>query len=313
MRPAQPCFAGFTAGDFNPLALFRRLHGWGFQPARPLSPALRLGISTRSVFCRAHPRMRPAQPCFAGFTAGDFNPLALFRRLYGWGFQPARSFAGHIHACAPLNRLSPALRLGISTRSPSFAGFTAGDFNPLGLSLGTSTHAPRSTVFRRLYGWEFQPARPITGHIHACAPLNRLSPALRLGISTRSPSFAGFTAGGFNPLGLFAGTSTHAPRSTVFRRLYGWGFQPARPLSPALRLGISTRSASFAGSTAGDAPRSTVVSPALRLGISTRSPSFAGFTAGDFNPLGLSPGTSTHAPRSTRLSPAFRYPNPAFR
>jgi hypothetical protein len=71
-------------------------------------PALRLGISTRAAtrigLTGASTRRRPARPCFAGFTAGDFNPHrsygrlhaetpcpTVFRRLYGWGFQPAWS------------------------------------------------------------------------------------------------------------------------------------------------------------------------------------------------------------------------------
>jgi hypothetical protein len=77
--------------------VFRRLYGWGFQPARY---HLR-GASTLR---------RPAQPCFAGSTAGDFNPLGLI-----CGAPPRLG--------APLNRVSPALRLGISTRSVSSVFF----------------------------------------------------------------------------------------------------------------------------------------------------------------------------------------------
>ena len=193
-RPARSCFAGFTAGDFNPHRSLR-------------------GASTLR---------RPAQPCFAGFTAGDFNPL------------------GHCGAPprlgAPLNRVSPALRLGISTRAATrigltgastlrrparscFAGFTAGDFNPLGLC----------------------GAPPRLG-----APMNRVSPALRLGISTRAATRIGLTG--------------ETPRGVTL---------PDR-FSPALRLGISTR--------IGLTGASTLRRPA--------PPCFAGSTAGDFNPRG---------------------------
>ena len=191
-----------------------------FRPAVREKKHLGLGLT----LSKAHPRMRPAQPSFAGSTTGDFNPLDLlrgasthaprstvFHRLYGWGFQPAlRSYRAHprMHPC-PLSLLRGAKH----PTQPCFAGSTAGDFNPLGLLQGTSTHAPRSTVFRRLYDWGFQPALRSSGahpRMRPC-PLNRLSPALRLGISTRSifcqahprmhpaqPCFAGSTAGDFN-------------------------------------------------------------------------------------------------------------------
>ena len=169
---------------------------------------------------------------------------------YSSTFRPAVREKKHLGLGLTLSEAHPRMR----PAQPSFAGSTAGDFNPLGLLQGTSTHAPRSTVFRRLYGWGFQPAlRSYGAHprMRPC-PLNRLSSALRLGISTRSvfckahprmhpaqPCFAGSTAGDFNPLGLLRGASTHAPRSTVFRRLYGWGFQPAR-LPASVLQGAST-------------------------------------------------------------------------
>ncbi len=44
-----------------------------------VSPARRLGISTRAAtrigLTGASPRRHPARSCFAGSTAGDFNPL----------------------------------------------------------------------------------------------------------------------------------------------------------------------------------------------------------------------------------------------
>ena len=40
----------------------------------PYAKKKHLGQGLTSAYCGAHPRMRPAQPCFAGSTAGDFNP-----------------------------------------------------------------------------------------------------------------------------------------------------------------------------------------------------------------------------------------------
>ena len=93
--------------------MFRRLYGWGFQPARlpasvlrapprldalpvRVSPALRLGISTRIGLTGASTLRRPAPPCFAGSTAGDFNPrVPCLSVTYSCSLHPTVVFFGY--------------------------------------------------------------------------------------------------------------------------------------------------------------------------------------------------------------------------